>query len=90
MFNKKNVAVNSGKVGLTLPAGTRILLVEDNPENMILIRADLDNLSLALDFASNGEEAVEKRRHSTCGLVMWTFSSALPSGADGVSAERVL
>ena len=35
-------------------AGTRILIVEDNAENVILLNAYLDNLSLSLDFAVNG------------------------------------
>ena len=32
----------------------RILLVEDNPENVVLVQAYLDNLPLSLDLAVNG------------------------------------
>jgi signal transduction histidine kinase len=43
--------------------GTRVLLVEDNPDNVILLQAYLENLPLDLDFASNGSEAVERRKN---------------------------
>jgi PAS domain S-box-containing protein len=78
-------AATSAKAVLTLDAGTRILLVEDNPENMILLRAYLENLSLSLDFASNGFEAVVKRKQGNYDLVLMDMQMPI---MDGYTATR--
>jgi PAS domain S-box-containing protein len=66
-------------------AGARILLVEDNPENMILLRAYLENLSPSLDFASNGVEALESRKRGSYDLVLMDIQMPV---MDGYTATR--
>jgi PAS domain S-box-containing protein len=68
-----------------LLAGTRVLVVEDNPENMLLVRAYLENLSLVLDFATNGFEAVEKRRQGVYDIVLMDIQMPI---MDGYTATR--
>ena len=76
---------SSAPVARAVEAGTRILLVEDNPENLILLRACLENMSLALDFASNGLEALEKRRNGSYDLVLMDIQMPV---MDGYTATR--
>ncbi len=78
-------AVTAVKVARTLVAGTRILVVEDNAENVILLKAYLDNLSLSLDFGVNGLEAVEKRREGDYDLILMDMQMPV---MDGYSATR--
>ena len=80
----KKGAVISAETVQALP-GIRILLVEDNPENVILLRAYLDNLSLSLDFASNGVEAVRKRQQGNYDLVLMDMQMPI---MDGYTATR--
>ena len=81
---RRLAAVSAAVVG-AVEAGTRILLVEDNPENVILLQAYLDNLSLALDFASNGVEAVEHRQRNSYDLVLMDIQMPI---MDGYTATR--
>ncbi|HXP89146.1 MAG TPA: PAS domain S-box protein [Bryobacteraceae bacterium] len=66
-------------------AGTRILVAEDNPENVILLRAYLESLPLSLEFAANGVEAVEKRQHGSYDLIL--MDTQMPI-MDGHTAAR--
>ena len=68
-----------------LPPGLRILLVEDNPENVILLRAYLDNPRLSLHFASNGVEAVHKRKRNHYDLILMDVQMPV---MDGYTATR--
>jgi CheY-like chemotaxis protein len=68
-----------------LPPGLRILLVEDNPENVILLRAYLDTASLSLHFASNGVEAVKKRKRQDYDLILMDVQMPV---MDGYTATR--
>ncbi len=68
-----------------IAAGTRILVVDDNPDNVVLVRAYLDNLSLVLDYAANGFEALEKRREGTYDLVLMDIQMPI---MDGHAATR--
>jgi CheY-like chemotaxis protein len=69
-----------------IPQGTRILVAEDNPENVILLQAYLDGLPVELDFAANGAEAVEKR----CGRGIYDliFMDIQMPVMDGYEATR--
>ena len=84
VLNRKSAATPAG-AEKALRSGSRILLVEDNPENMILLRAYLDNLPLELDFASNGAEALAKRRESNYDLVLMDIQMPV---MDGYTATR--
>ncbi|WDE13794.1 response regulator [Thalassomonas haliotis] len=46
------------------PVNTRILLVEDNPVNQLVVQGLLQELSLDCDFAGNGLEAIAGLRES--------------------------
>ncbi len=78
-------AATTVKAVHALKPGSRILLVEDNAENMILLRAYLENLPLLLDFASNGFEALVKRREGNYDLVLMDIQMPV---MDGYSATR--
>jgi PAS domain S-box-containing protein len=68
-----------------LPPDLRILLVEDNPENVILLRAYLDNESLSLHLASNGVEAVKERQRNDYDLILMDVQMPV---MDGYTATR--
>jgi CheY-like chemotaxis protein len=70
----------------TVHPGTRLLLVEDNPENVILMRAYLENLTL--DFASSGEEAVEKRTQNAYDMILMDIQMPIMDGYTACRAIR--
>ena len=70
---------NAAPVNLQTPqaaAGTRVLLVEDNPDTVILTRAYLGNLPLSLELAANGVEALAKRQQRDYDVVLMDISDA--------------
>jgi CheY-like chemotaxis protein len=70
---------------LEILPGTRILVVEDNPENMVLLRAYMDHPSLSLNFAANGVEALRKRQRGNYDLVLMDIQMPI---MDGYTAAR--
>ena len=84
VLERMGAAVSAGQA-LALEPGTRILLAEDNPENVILLRAYLDNRSLSLHFASNGAEALRKRKATNYNLVLMDVQMPV---MDGYTATR--
>ncbi len=71
----------------TVNPDTRLLLVEDNPENVILMRAYLDNLLLSLDVASSGDEAIEKRSKNNYDVILMDIQMPI---MDGYAASRAI
>ncbi|MEZ5401946.1 MAG: PAS domain S-box protein [Bryobacteraceae bacterium] len=69
----------------SVPEGTRILLVEDNPENVFLVEAFLNGLSVALDFASDGAEGLRKRKANPYDLILMDIQMPV---MDGYTATR--
>jgi two-component system, sensor histidine kinase and response regulator len=77
----------------TMPAsahadGTRplkILLVEDSPDNRLLIEAYLKNFPYALDVAENGAVALEKFVHNPYDLILMDVQMPV---MDGLTATR--
>ncbi len=67
--------------------GTRLLVVDDNPENTFLIEAFLEKQSLLLDFASDGAEAVEKRKTSDYDMILMDVQMPV---MDGYTATRAI
>ncbi len=57
-----SLTAEPGKAVRHLTAGTRVLLVEDNPENVALLKAYLENAQVFIEVAENGLEAVAKRK----------------------------
>jgi PAS domain S-box-containing protein len=47
------------------PTDTRILLVEDNHINQIVVESLLENIGLSADFVANGIEAIESLKNAT-------------------------
>jgi PAS domain S-box-containing protein len=82
---ERRSAATSTKVIKAAEAGTRVLLVEDNPENLILLQAYLNKFPLSLDFASNGVEAIEKRKQASYDLILMDIQMPI---MDGYTATR--
>ncbi|HEV2198869.1 MAG TPA: ATP-binding protein [Bryobacteraceae bacterium] len=70
-----------------LRAGTRILVAEDNPENVVLLQAYLRGLPLVFEIAVDGVEAVEKRCAGEFDLVLMDIQ--MPN-MDGYAATRAI
>jgi PAS domain S-box-containing protein len=68
-----------------LAPGTRILMVEDNPENMFLLRSYLESLPVKVEFAVNGLEAVELRKRVAYDLILMDIQMPV---MDGLTATR--
>ena len=79
------MAMTTTKIPPTSPGGTRILVVEDDFDNVMLLRAYLKCLSPSLDFALNGLEALEKRRLSDYELILMDMQMPV---MDGYTATR--
>jgi CheY-like chemotaxis protein len=75
----------AAKVPPAVVSGTRILIVEDDFENVTLLRAYLENKSLSLDFAANGLEGLEKRRSNDYDLIFMDMQMPI---MDGYRATR--
>ena len=65
--------------------GIRILVAEDNKTNALLVKSMLKPFELELDFAANGEEAVEKYKGERPDLVLMDMSMPI---MDGVTATE--
>ncbi|MFQ5660503.1 MAG: response regulator [Gammaproteobacteria bacterium] len=65
----------------------RILLVEDNPDNRLLIKAYLKKLPYDIDEAANGQIAVEKFQQSVYDLVLMDVQMPV---MDGHQATRTI
>jgi PAS domain S-box-containing protein len=67
--------------------GTRVLLVEDNEVNREVALEVLHSVGLAVDTASNGQEAIDKVRLSPYDLILMDMQ--MP-GMGGLEATRVI
>ncbi len=65
--------------------GRRILVVEDNPDNRILIADVLDSMDYEVIIATDGEEGVKKASSDRPDLILMDIS--LPQ-MDGLTATR--
>jgi len=77
--------VTTANVLRALAAGTRILIVDDDFESVTLLRAYLEDTALSLDFAANGQEALEKRRLTDPALILMDMQMPV---MDGHTATR--
>jgi two-component system, sensor histidine kinase and response regulator len=91
-MSKAKTGESCGAATLTsasaLPDGSRalkILLVEDSPDNRLLIEAYLKNFPYVLDVAENGAVAVEKFVHNRYDLVLMDVQMPV---MDGLTATR--
>jgi CheY-like chemotaxis protein len=59
---------------------TRILLVEDNPENRDMLSRRLIRRGYEVEFAEDGEEAVRKAREASPALILMDLSLPVMDG----------
>ena len=76
---------NVSKIDLNRPA--KILLAEDSPDNVILIKAFLKSLNLNIDVAGNGLEAMNMASKQQYDLILMDIQ--MPD-MDGYEATRML
>lgn len=80
----------SSEAALVLPENKnklRILLVEDYPENCLLIRSYLKNTPYEIDEAENGEVAVDKYKHGKYDILLMDMQMPV---MDGYTATRAI
>lgn len=68
-------------------AGKRVLVVDDNDVNILIAKRFLSKWGLVLDFAYNGEEAINKIVNNIYDLV---FMDIRMPGIDGFDATRII
>jgi CheY-like chemotaxis protein len=73
------------KIARPLREGTQVLIVEDDVDNVALLRAYLGDTPLSLDFALNGLEALGKRRRGDHALILMDMQMPV---MDGYAATR--
>jgi PAS domain S-box-containing protein len=73
-----------------LPHELRVLLAEDNQDNLELIRFFLQNTPIRLDTADNGRAAVEKFHAADYDVVLMDIEMPVMNGYDAVRSIRQL
>ncbi len=68
----------------------RILLVEDNEDNRLLVKAFLKNLPYIIDEAENGKIAVDMYRNNTYDLIIMDVQMPIMDGHEATRVIRVL
>ncbi|WP_250655302.1 PAS domain-containing hybrid sensor histidine kinase/response regulator [Alkalimarinus coralli] len=71
-------------------AGLSILVAEDNPVNVMVIRKWLTKWRVELDIVKNGEEAVQRVREKTYDLVLMDIQMPVMDGFQATLAIRSL
>ncbi|MEO0294101.1 MAG: response regulator [candidate division WOR-3 bacterium] len=74
------------EIEISLPP-LNILLVEDNLDNRLLIKAFLKNFPIKIEDAENGKEAVEKFKNNKYDLVLMDMQMPI---MDGYNATRLI
>lgn len=71
-------------------AGKRILLVEDNPINVMVAKKFLSRWDIEVDVAENGREALEKNVYSSYDLILMDLQMPVMDGYTASKELRVL
>jgi signal transduction histidine kinase/DNA-binding NarL/FixJ family response regulator len=87
----KDFAGNADRANRDSPSftsrGARVLVVDDNRENALMLRALLRDTLLTVDTASGGNECLEKVRRENYHVI---FMDYMMSGMDGIETFRRL
>ena len=85
-------------VAVYAPQGTKVLIVDDHPVNLAMLRRQLKVLGLEVDTAASGADALEKWRRDSHGLVItdlqmpemdgYAFARAIRSEQDGARKSK--
>ncbi len=70
----------------TVFSGSKVLLVEDNDSNRILIKGFLENCDLDVIEAANGSEAMEKMKETIPDLVLMDMHMPVMDGYEAIDA----
>ncbi len=69
-------------------AGTKILLVEDNKTNQLLILGLLDESGIEIEIANNGKEAVDMFRANNFALILMDIQMPVMNGYEATALIR--
>jgi two-component system, sensor histidine kinase and response regulator len=69
-------------------AGTRVLLVEDEPINQEVSRGLLEDVGLSVDLAEDGQQALELARKAGYALILMDMQMPVLNGIDATLAIR--
>jgi signal transduction histidine kinase/HPt (histidine-containing phosphotransfer) domain-containing protein len=70
--------------------GTRVLLVDDSEDNVLVIRAYLKDTGYELDYATNGQEALERLKGKRYDVVLMDVEMPVLDGYQATSQLRAL
>ena len=73
---------------LELPTGLKILVAEDNPTNVIVVKRFLDKIKAEVTVAADGAFALEAFTQNTFDLILMDLHMPRVSGMDAVLAIR--
>jgi signal transduction histidine kinase/ActR/RegA family two-component response regulator len=71
-------------------AGTRVLLVEDEPVNQEVSRSLLEDVGLIVDLAEDGQQALELAQQQCYALILMDMQMPVMNGVDATRAIRNL
>jgi two-component system sensor histidine kinase/response regulator len=72
---------------LTIDRGLHVLLVEDSPDNQLLVRAYLKQTNHSLDITDNGAAGLEQFKHGRYDIILMDMQMPV---MDGYSATRAI
>ncbi len=84
---RANISAPTGVTRLTKLTGTKVLVVDDSPDNQTLIKAILRHAGAEVETASHGGEAVEKATNGEYAVVLMDLQMPV---MDGYEATRML
>ena len=89
-MSAKEAGETASEVLVRIYAGTRVLIVEDEPVNRELITELLEDVGLAPEVASNGQEALEMARRGGYALILMDVQMSVMNGLEATRAIRHL